>query len=118
MLVFAALGEVVNKTNQAIIQAPLLLELANGPVDDTALAALESRGVVTIPDVVANAGGVIVSYLEWQQNKSGERWTEKTVNNKLDEILSQAMIECLTRAEKEACSLKQAAFRNALERLV
>lgn len=118
VLVFAALGEVVNKTNQAIIQAPLLLELANGPVDDTALAALESRGVVTIPDVVANAGGVIVSYLEWQQNKSGERWTEKTVNNKLDEILSQAMIECLTRAEKEACSLKQAAFRNALERLV
>ncbi len=117
ILVFAALGEVIHATNQIEIQAPVVLELANGPVDDIALGLLEKRGVVVIPDVVANAGGVIVSYLEWQQNRADSHWDEATVNNELDMVLTKAMQDMLARAEKEDCSMKEAAFLIALERL-
>lgn len=117
VLVLAALGEVLNEDNQAEVKAPVVLELANGPVDDEALIALESRGVTVIPDVVANAGGVIVSYLEWKQNKAGEHWSEARVNEELDVIMSNAMERVIARAKKEDCSLKEAAFVIAMERL-
>lgn len=117
VLVLAALGEVVNEDNQAEIKASAVLELANGPVDDEALIALESRDVVVIPDIIANAGGVIVSYLEWKQNKAQEHWSEERVNQELDEILKIAMAEAMRRAESEDCSLKEAAVMIALERL-
>ncbi|MEO5690896.1 MAG: Glu/Leu/Phe/Val dehydrogenase [Candidatus Saccharimonadales bacterium] len=117
VLVLAALGDVVDEDNQAQIKASAVLELANGPVDDEALIALESRDVAVIPDVLANAGGVIVSYLEWKQNKSGEHWSEERVNQELDRILSEAMQTAMSRADMEDCSLKEAAFVIALERL-
>ena len=77
VLVLAALGEVINDDNQAEVKASAVLELANGPVDDEALIALESRDVAVIPDVIANAGGVIVSYLEWKQNRVREHWSRR-----------------------------------------
>lgn len=117
VLVFAALGEVLDEDNQADIKADIVLELANGPVDDEALIALESRGVNVIPDVIANAGGVIVSYLEWRQNKAHEHWTEARVNDELDRILSAAMHDAMNRAQAEGCPLKEAAFVIGLERL-
>ena len=94
-----------------------VLELANGPVDDEALIALESRGVKVIPDVIANAGGVIVSYLEWRQNKAREHWAETRVNTELDAILSTAMQNAMKRAHAESCPLKEAAFVIGMERL-
>jgi glutamate dehydrogenase/leucine dehydrogenase len=94
-----------------------VLELANGPVDDEALIALESRDVAVIPDVIANAGGVIVSYLEWKQNRVREHWSEGRVNQELDEILTLAMNDAMKRADIENCSLKEAAVMIALERL-
>lgn len=117
VMVFAALGEVVDKSNQAVIRASSILELANGPVDDEAYLLLEARGVTVIPDVIANAGGVIVSYLEWKQNMNGERWTEDDVNRTLDEIMTAAMQAALRRTEADGLTLKEAAFRIALERL-
>lgn len=117
VLVFAALGEVVHAENQADIQASVVLELANGPVDDMALAQLEKRGVKVIPDVIANAGGVVVSYLEWQQNKTGAHWPVETVNKELDTILVKAMAAMIKRAETEKITMKEAAFCIALERL-
>lgn len=117
VMVFAALGEVIDKTNQAAIRASGILELANGPVDDEAYLLLEARGVEVIPDVIANAGGVIVSYLEWKQNMSGEQWTEDRVNDTLDEIMTAAMQAALERAKTDELTLKEAAFRIALERL-
>jgi glutamate dehydrogenase/leucine dehydrogenase len=117
VLVFAALGEVVHAENEAQIQAPVVLELANGPIDDAAHETLTSRGVAVIPDVIANAGGVVVSYLEWLQNKAGEHWDIETVNAELDTIIVKAMAAMLARSQQDNLSLKEAAFSIALERL-
>lgn len=117
VLVFAALGDVVDGSNQAQVKSPLILELANGPVDDDALMLLEKRGVTVIPDIIANAGGVVVSYLEWQQNRMETHWTLDAVNSELDGIITKAMSDVLAKAEASSCSLKEAAFTIALERL-
>lgn len=117
VLVFAALGEVVHAENEQQIVAPVILELANGPIDDLAFRSLEKRGITVIPDVIANAGGVIVSYLEWQQNRIGEHWSLETVNEELDTIMVKAMANVLERAKRENVSLKEAAFMIAIERL-
>lgn len=118
VLVFAALGEVVDTDNQHEVKAPLILELANGPVDDAALQQLEQRGVRVIPDVIANAGGVIVSYLEWMQNKAGTHWSYETVLDELDAIMSAAMETVLERADELDVPMKEAAFVVAIERLL
>jgi len=117
VLVLAALEDAVNGTNQAQITATTVVELANGPLDTSALDALEGRGVSVIPDVIANAGGVIVSYLEWKQNKAGEHWDEAHVNDEMEQIMASAMQAAAARADNEGVNLKQAAFMIALERL-
>jgi len=117
VLVLAALGDVITDENQADVQARVILELANGPVQDSALLTLYERGVVTIPDVVANAGGVIASFLEWKQNKAGEHWTEEKVNNQLEEILVTATDRMLERAKQKGIPPKDAAFQIAIEEL-
>lgn len=117
VLVFAALGEVVHSENEQRIKAPIILELANGPIDDMAYQRLEKRGVRVLPDIIANAGGVVVSYLEWQQNRTGEHWSLDVVNDELDEIIVKAMDAVMKRAEAEDVSMKEAAFMIAIERL-
>lgn len=117
VLVLAALEDVISRDNQAEVRADIVLELANGPVSADAVEALEARNVPVIPDVIANAGGVIVSYLEWKQNKAGEHWPEEKVNKELDDILTKAMTADADRAESEGVGLKEAAFMIALERL-
>ena len=118
VLVFAALGEVIDAGNEAEVRAPIVLELANGPIDDAALQLLEARGVTVLPDVIANAGGVVVSYFEWQQNRAGEHWSEDEVNARLDAVLTKATDAALAYADKHQIPLKQAAFEIALSRLV
>lgn len=117
VLVLAALEGVIQPENQADVKAKMILELANGPIEDEALLQLENRQIEVIPDVVANAGGVIVSYIEWLQNKASESWPETQVNARLDTILTDATHDMVERAKKENCSLKEAAFKIALERL-
>lgn len=113
VLVLAALGDVVNVENQGSIKSGAILELANGPVGYEAFEALEARGVHIIPDVLANAGGVVVSYLEWIQNKQCERWSEQVVNERLDVIMCAAIDEVLASDQP----LKNATFEAALARL-
>lgn len=118
VLVLAALGDAVTETNQQIIQAPLILELANGPVTDTAYQQLTNRGITVVPDILANAGGVIVSYLEWLQNIKQEIWSEEQVNAKLEEYLVTATDRIYEISVKKRVSLKDAAFIEAIGRLL
>ncbi len=118
VLILAALGGVVTEENQSQVKAKYILELANGPVDDSAEAGLSERGVVVVPDILANAGGVIVSYLEWCQNLQGEKWSLSTVNEKLNTYLVNATKTIYTRAENDKTNLKEAAFAVATERIV
>lgn len=118
ILVLAALEDAVTEHNQSSIKANIIIELANGPVSTDAERALEQRGVIILPDIVANAGGVIVSYLEWLQNKQNEYWSEQEVNRRLEKILIKALGEVLDRAAEHKLSLKQAAFEIALDRLM
>ena len=118
IIVFAALGGVVNEHNQNGIQAELLVELANGPLDDSAQEELQKRSIAVLPDILANAGGVVVSYFEWQQNLLSERWSEQKVNTKLREIMRTATDTVFERLQKKNGSLKDAAFDVAVQRLL
>ncbi|HTE21456.1 MAG TPA: Glu/Leu/Phe/Val dehydrogenase [Candidatus Limnocylindria bacterium] len=118
VLVLAGLGDVVDETNVAEVKARIILELANGPVHDRAAEQFTKQGVVIIPDVLANAGGVIVSYLEWLQNKSGEQWSEKKVHAELERYMVPAITQAYDYAEQEHVSLKEAAFTLALKRIL
>jgi glutamate dehydrogenase (NADP+) len=118
VLVLAALEDAVTEDNVDEIKAQVIVELANGPVTQQAEPKLLERHVAILPDVVANAGGVIVSCLEWEQNLAGEHWAEAEVNKKLADILVPAANFMLERATQKASSYKHAAFELALERLL
>jgi len=117
VLVLAALGDVITEKNMDKVQADIILELANGPVNDEAHRYLSEKGVLIVPDVLANAGGVIVSYLEWVQNKKDEQWSEARVNEELEEYLTTAMADAYEFAQTHEVSLKEAAFAIAIERI-
>jgi glutamate dehydrogenase len=118
ILVLAALEDALTEVNADEVQASIIVELANGPVTTAAETILEKKNIVTIPDIIANAGGVIVSCLEWQQNLAGESWPEDKVNKKLAELLEKAANDMIARADSQNITLRQAAFELALERLV
>ncbi len=117
VLVLAALDGAVDESNYESVKATTILELANGPVTGEAEKKLTEKNINVIPDVLANSGGVIVSYLEWRQNLSGEQWSLDEVNNKLNSIIRSASEGVFSLSKKHSISLKQAAFRIALERL-
>lgn len=117
VLVLAALGDAVTEKNMDTIKAKYILELANGPVNEAAYDYLTKKGVVIIPDIIANAGGVIVSYLEWVQNRSGEHWPENKVNDKLEDYLVKAVKALYQTADSQNLPLKEAAFTVAIKRL-
>lgn len=118
VLVLAALDNAVTEENMKDIQADMILELANGPVSEKAHDYLENEQITVVPDIIANAGGVIVSYLEWLQNKRGETWDEERVNEKLTKIMVSAVSRMDSRAQGEGINYKQAAFEVAIAELV
>lgn len=118
ILVLAALGDVVNEKNASSIKAKIILELANGPVSDAAYDLLTKRGVVVIPDILANAGGVIVSYLEWLQNRAEEQWPEAKVNTELEQYLVPAIKKALHLSDTQKLTLKEAALTAAIRRIL
>lgn len=118
ILVLAALEDAVTDDNVDAIKADIIVELANGPISSSAEKKLLAKNVTILPDVVANAGGVIVSYLEWKQNKQREHWSETEVNKQLADILVPATQTMLQKAAGKQLSLKQAAFELAVERIV
>lgn len=118
VLVLAALGDVITEANMKSVKAKYILELANGPVDETAYDYLTEKGVNVVPDVLANAGGVIVSYLEWQQNLASEHWEENKVNESLEKYLVDATDVIQDYALTTDASLKEAAFAIAIKRIL
>lgn len=118
ILVLAALGDVITEQNAEQVQAKIILELANGPVSDKAHDILTKKGVVIIPDILANAGGVVVSYLEWLQNRSSEHWEEDKVNHEADRYLVTATRLALDYADTNKVSLKEAAMAVAMRKLI
>jgi glutamate dehydrogenase/leucine dehydrogenase len=117
VLVLAALEDALNEDNMRQIKAKFIVELANGPVTNKAYEFLVNKGAVILPDVVANAGGVVVSYLEWKQNKENSHWSEQNVNDELEKYISKAVKQMHQTAETENVPLKEAALVAALKNL-
>lgn len=118
ILVPAALEGVITEVNAPRVQAKSIVELANGPTTPEADEILNNKGVMVVPDVLANAGGVTVSCFEWQQNKAGEHWSEADVLRKLEIEMLRAFGEIWETSEKYSVPLRKAAFIRAVERIV
>lgn len=118
VLVPAALGGMIHAGNADRLRCRLLLEGANSPTTPKADAILQERGIHVVPDVLANAGGVIVSYFEWVQNLQHFRWDEREVHDRLARALRRAHGEVAERAERWGTTLRQAAYGLGIERVV
>lgn len=118
VLVLAALEDSLNDKNVEQVKAKIVLELANGPVSYDAYKLLSRKDIIDIPDILANSGGVYVSYLEWDQNKKGEHWNEQEVNNKLEKALKQATDRIYKRVHDKGMTFKEAAFAQAISQLI
>jgi len=118
ILVPAALENVINENNMKNIKAKIIIEMANGPVTEEAYEYLSKKKVIIVPDVLANSGGVTVSYLEWVQNKAGYYWSEEEVNSKLEVMMKKAFETIWKKSIEKKIPLKQAAFEVALEKIV
>ncbi|MCF7812097.1 Glu/Leu/Phe/Val dehydrogenase [Candidatus Gracilibacteria bacterium] len=118
VLVLAALDGVVHKDNAKKIRAKAILELANGPVTLEADEILEKENVDVLPDILANAGGVTVSYFEWVQNRSGDVWEEDVVIQKLKKVMQNSFDDLMKIKEEHDVSYRQAAFILGMERIV
>lgn len=117
ILVPAALENVITGENAPRVQAKMIVELANGPVTPEADEILHSKGILFVPDILANAGGVTVSYFEQVQNASNYYWTEEEVLVKLEKIMVRAFNEVWETKEKYNVNMRTAAFVRAVERV-
>jgi glutamate dehydrogenase (NAD(P)+) len=117
LLIPAALGDVINAKNVDKIKANLIIEGANGPIDPEADAKLNERKVIVLPDILANAGGVTVSYFEWAQNRQHYKWTLDRVRQELDRTLSEAFESVWQESVSKNVSLRTAAFMLAIQRV-
>lgn len=117
VLVPAALENVITGDNAGNIQAKVIIELANGPVTPEADEILHKNGVLFVPDILSNAGGVRVSYYEWDQNVKDEHWTEEDVLQKLETSMVESFNNVWAQKEKYDIDMRTAAFVAAIERV-
>ncbi len=117
VLVPAATENVITRKNAAQIKAKVICEGANGPTTAAADEILEKQGVFVIPDILANAGGVTVSYFEWVQDRGGYFWDEETVNRRLESIMTRSFAEVMTMADGHKVSNRIACYMLAVDRV-
>ncbi len=117
ILIPAALEGVITRHNAKDIRAKAIIEVANGPILFEADKIIHDKGIRVIPDVLANAGGVSVSYFEWVQNRSGQIWLLDEVHQKLKDKMTAAFLNVWQLAEDENISLREAAYVKALRRI-
>jgi glutamate dehydrogenase/leucine dehydrogenase/enoyl-CoA hydratase/carnithine racemase len=109
---------VINGENAGSLKFKVIVEGANGPTSPEADAVLRERGVVAVPDFLANAGGVRVSYFEWEQNIRNERWTEDEVNRKLEESMKSAFDRVHSVASEKGVTMRQAAYIVSIKKVL
>jgi glutamate dehydrogenase (NAD(P)+) len=117
VLVPAALENVITKENAGGIRAKVICEGANGPTTSQAEAILDEKGVFVIPDILANAGGVTVSYFEWVQDRGGYFWDEETVNRRLETIMVHSFRDVLSLSKEHKVNMRTAAYMLAVSRV-
>ncbi len=117
VLLPAALENVITTKNASQIRAKIICEGANGPTTAPADAILDEKGVFVIPDILANAGGVTVSYFEWVQNRGGYFWTEDLVNDRLRAIMCRSFANVLDISRKHKVNMRTAAYVLSVERV-
>ena len=117
VLVPAATENVITSHNAGAIKARIICEGANGPTTANADKILEQNGVFVIPDILANAGGVTVSYFEWVQDRGGYFWDEDTVNQRLERIMVESFEQVAGMAGRHGINLRIGAYMLAIERV-
>jgi glutamate dehydrogenase (NAD(P)+) len=117
VLIPAATENVITRKNAGQIKAKIICEGANGPTSAAADKILEDKGIFVIPDILANAGGVTVSYFEWVQDRGGYFWDEDTVNRRLEAILVRSFNEVMTMAAKHKVANRIASYIVAVDRV-
>ncbi len=112
-----ALENVITRKNAANIKARIIAEGANGPTTARADKILEEKGIFVVPDILANAGGVTVSYFEWVQNREGYYWSEELVNERLREVMIRSFNDVLSYAKKHNVNMRTAAYMLSIDRV-
>jgi len=117
VLVPAALENVITSKNAGKIRAKIICEGANGPTTAGADSILDEKGVFVIPDILANAGGVTVSYFEWVQDRGGYFWTEETVNDRLNDIMCKSFDAVFQLSRQHKVNMRTAAYMLSISRV-
>ncbi len=118
VLIPAAISQQITKDNAAHVKASILLEMANDPITTDADPVLQERGVVVIPDIIANAGGVMVSYFEWSQNSSNDYWSLERVHGELESRITAAFSTVLDHSDGSFTKLRSDGYRLAIDRII
>ena len=118
ILIPAALGNQITELNAPLVKARFIIEGANGPITPAADRILLDKGSLVVPDILANAGGVVVSYFEWVQNLQALLWDEDEVNRMLHKIIIRAYEAVVDRAHQDRISLRESAYVIALDKVV